>query len=58
MAYGQAILDRLISLEGTNFEVRDVKVTPELIIWQIEHKEDPEYILSRFFVNRTFDAII
>ena len=47
MAYGQAILDRLISLEGTNFEVRDVKVTPELIIWQIEHKEDPEYICPR-----------
>ena len=47
MAYGEAILDRLISLEGTNFEVRDVKVTTELIELQIEHKEVAEYICPR-----------
>jgi transposase len=53
MAYGQAILDRLISLQGTNFEVRDVKITPELIEWRIEHKEAAEYICPRCDARHT-----
>ena len=47
MAYGQAILNQLTRLQGTNFEVRDVKITADLIEWRIEHKEDPEYICPR-----------
>jgi transposase len=34
------ILNRLCELQSTNFEVTDVKVTQDKIVWQIEHKED------------------
>lgn len=47
MAYGEAILVQLCGLEGTNFEVRDVKISEELIVWEIQHKAVAEYICPR-----------
>ena len=46
MAQSNTILNRLCDLQGTNFEVRDVKVSDEEIIWQIEHKDKAEYQCS------------
>lgn len=47
MAQQQIILNRLCDLQGTNFEVIDVKVFKDKIIWQIEHKDDKELICRR-----------
>jgi len=47
MAQSDNILNRLCSLEGTNFEVTDVKVLEDRITWQIEHKKDAFYVCSR-----------
>ena len=47
MAYGEAILSQLCGLEGTNFEIRDVKISEGLIEWQIEHKAEAVYICPR-----------
>lgn len=41
------ILNRLCDLQGTNFEVTDVKVTEHEILWQIEHKEQTVFICPR-----------
>jgi transposase len=43
MAQSDIILNQLCNLQGTNFEVRDVKVREDEIIWQIEHREDAVY---------------
>ena len=43
MAQSDIILNRLCNLQKSNFEVRDVKVSNDEIIWQIEHKEEAEY---------------
>ena len=47
MAGSHPILNRLCNLEGTNFEVRDVKVHEDKVVWYIEHKDKPEYICPR-----------
>lgn len=47
MAQDEAILIKLCGLEGTNFEIRDVKVLDDQIEWIIEHKAEAEYICPR-----------
>jgi transposase len=47
MAHGETILNKLCGLEGTNFEIRDVKVLDDQIEWIIEHKAEAEYICPR-----------
>lgn len=47
MAQDKAILIKLCGLEGTNFEIRDVKVLDDQIEWIIEHKSKAEYICPR-----------
>jgi len=39
MAGTSPILKRLCDLEKTNFEVVDVKVKSDEIVWRIEHQE-------------------
>jgi transposase len=43
----EIILNRLCDLQGTNFEVTDVKVTEHQILWQVEHKEKASFICPR-----------
>ena len=43
MAGTKHILNRLCDLQKTNFEVVDVKVKAEEIVWRIEHKDLAEY---------------
>lgn len=43
----EIILNRLCDLQGTNFEVTDVKVTEGQILWQIEHCELATFICPR-----------
>lgn len=47
MAQSDIILNRLCDLQGSNFEVTDVKVKESEIVWQIEHKAEAYYICSR-----------
>lgn len=47
MAQAEIILNRLCDLQGTNFEVTDVKVTEQQILWQVEHKENAVFICPR-----------
>jgi len=47
MAQEEAILSQLCGLEGTNFEIRDVKISEDLIVWEIQHKAQAEYICPR-----------
>lgn len=47
MAAENNILARLCDLQGTNFEVRDVKVKDDEIVWRIEHREPAGYTCSR-----------
>ena len=47
MTQADIILNRLCELQGTNFEVTDVKVTENQILWQVEHKEKAKYICPR-----------
>jgi transposase len=44
MTQSDIILNRLCDLQGTNFQVTDVKVTEHQILWQIEHKEKAVYV--------------
>jgi len=46
MAQSDIILNRLCNLQKTNFEVRDVKVFDDEIIWHIEHKDTAVYECS------------
>ena len=47
MTQADIILNRLCELQGTNFEVTDVKVTEHQILWQVEHKESAKFICPR-----------
>lgn len=47
MAQSDHILNRLCDLQQTNFEVVDVQVKDEEIIWRIKHKGEAFYICSR-----------
>lgn len=44
MAGANHILNRLRNLQGTKFDVTDVKVTEEKVVLRIEHKQPAEYI--------------
>ena len=46
MALANNILVRLCGLEGSDFEVRDVKVFEDRVVWQIEHQVPARYICS------------
>jgi len=47
MTQADIIINRLCDLQGTNFEVTDVKVTEERIVWQVEHKSNAVFICPR-----------
>jgi transposase len=47
MAQSDVILNRLCDLQETNFEVVDVQVKDEEIIWRIKHKAEAFYICSK-----------
>jgi len=47
MAQANLILNQLCCLERTNFEVRDVKVKADKVVWQIEHKEETVFECPR-----------
>jgi len=44
MTQADIILNRLCDLQGTNFQVTDVKVTEHQILWQVEHKEKAVFV--------------
>jgi len=43
----EIILNRLCDLQGTNFEVTEVKVTEHQILWQIEHRDIAVFVCPR-----------
>ena len=47
MTQADIILNRLCDLQGTNFQVTDVKVTEHQILWQVEHKESAVFNCPR-----------
>lgn len=49
----EIILNRLCDLQGTNFQVTDVKVTEHQILWQVEHKEQAVFICGRCKTENT-----
>jgi transposase len=47
MAQADNILNRLCDLQETNFEIIDVQVKDDEIVWHINHKKDAFYVCSR-----------
>ena len=47
MAQSDIILNRLCDLQETNFEIVDVQVKEEEIVWHIKHKKDAFYICPK-----------
>lgn len=50
----EIILSRLCELQGTNFEVTDVKTGENEILWQIEHKKEARYICPQCKAELTY----